>query len=112
MITAIVAMESEAEILLKNATITAKKTLLGKNVYEGVFCGISFSLLLCGVGKANAALGAGATLSIYRPSALLNFGVAGGLNETTRLCEVYSIEKAVQFDFDLTQLNGGKNRYA
>lgn len=108
MITAIVAMESEAEILLKNATITAKKTLLGKNVYEGVFCGISFSLLLCGVGKANAALGAGAALSIYRPSALLNFGVAGGLNETTRLCEVYSIEKAVQFDFDLTQLNGGK----
>ena len=30
MITAIIAMESEAEILLKNATVTAEKTLLGK----------------------------------------------------------------------------------
>lgn len=108
MITAIIAMESEAEILLKNAKITAEKALLGKKTYEGEFCGKKFSLLLCGVGKANAAIGAGAGLAIYRPSALLNFGVAGGLNATTELCAVYSIGKSVQFDFDLTQLNGGK----
>ena len=108
MITAIIAMESEAEILLKNATLTANKTLLGKKAYEGEFCGKKFSLILCGVGKANAAIGAAAGMSAYNPSCLLNFGVAGGLNETTRLCEVYSVAKAVQFDFDLTQLNGGK----
>jgi nucleoside phosphorylase len=30
------------------------------------------------------------------------------LNDGTTLCNVYQIEKAVQFDFDLTQLNGTK----
>ena len=39
---------------------------------------------------------------------LLNFGVAGGLNGGTALCQVYQIESAVQFDFDLVQLNGTK----
>ena len=39
---------------------------------------------------------------------VLNFGVAGGLNEQTELTEVYLIEKAVQYDFDITQLEGGE----
>ena len=108
MITAIIAMESEAEILLKNATVTAEKTLLGKKTYEGEFHGKKFALVICGVGKVNAAVGAAAGITAYRPSSVLNFGVAGGLNESAKLCEVYAINKAVQFDFDLTQLNGGK----
>ncbi len=53
MITAIIAMESEAEILLKNATVTAEKTLLGKKTYEGEFHGKKFALVICGVGKVN-----------------------------------------------------------
>lgn len=108
MITAIIAMKSEAEILLKNATVTAEKTLLGKKTYEGEFHGKKFALVICGVGKVNAAVGAAAGITAYRPSSVLNFGVAGGLNEAAKLCEVYAINKAVQFDFDLTQLNGGK----
>ena len=108
MITAIIAMESEAEILLKNATVTAEKTLLGKKTYEGEFHGKKFALVICGVGKVNAAVGAAAGITAYRPSSVLNFGVAGGLNESAKLCEIYAINKAVQFDFDLTQLNGGK----
>ena len=108
MITAVIAMESEAEILLKNAKITAQKTISGKKVYEGEAYGEKFALVLCGVGKVNAALGAQIALLTYRPQAIINFGVAGGLNERTALCNVYRIEKAVQFDFDLTQLNGGK----
>lgn len=108
MITAIIAMESEAEILLKNATVTAEKTLLGKKTYEGEFHGKKFALVICGVGKVNAAVGTAAGITAYRPSSVLNFGVAGGLNEFAKLCEVYAINKAVQFDFDLTQLNGGK----
>ena len=108
MITEIIAMESEAEILLKNATVTAEKTLLGKKTYEGEFHGKKFALVICGVGKVNAAVGAAAGITAYRPSSVLNFGVAGGLNESAKLCEVYAINKAVQFDFDLKQLNGGK----
>ena len=64
MITAIIAMESEAEILLKNATVTAEKTLLGKKTYEGEFHGKKFALVICGVGKVNAALFANAASAV------------------------------------------------
>ncbi|MGN1061755.1 MAG: 5'-methylthioadenosine/S-adenosylhomocysteine nucleosidase, partial [Candidatus Scatosoma sp.] len=87
---------------------SAEKYILGKKVYEGEAYGEKFALVLCGVGKVNAALGAEIALLTYRPQSLLNFGVAGGLNARTALCGVYAIDKAVQFDFDLTQLNGGK----
>lgn len=107
MIATIIAMQSEAEILLKNANITKETSIFGKKVYEGVAYGKPFVLVVCGVGKVNAAIGATLALSRYEPSALLNFGVAGGLNPSTALCNVYRINKAVQFDFDLTQLNGG-----
>jgi nucleoside phosphorylase len=47
-------------------------------------------------------------ISEFKVRALLNFGVAGGLNNGTELCSVYEIAQAVQFDFDLVQLNGTK----
>lgn len=108
MIAAVIAMESEAEILLHNARIAAQKTICGKKTYEGEAYGKQFVLIVCGVGKVNAAIGATIALTLYSPTAILNFGVAGGLNEKTSLCAVYAIDKAVQFDFDLTQLNGGQ----
>lgn len=108
MIAAVIAMESEAEILLHNARIAAQKTICGKKTYEGEAYGKQFVLIVCGVGKVNAAIGATIALTLYSPTAILNFGVAGGLNERTSLCAVYAIDKAVQFDFDLTQLNGGQ----
>lgn len=108
MIAAVIAMESEAEILLHNARIAAQKTICGKKTYEGEAYGKQFVLIVCGVGKVNAAIGATIALTLYSPEAILNFGVAGGLNEKTSLCAVYAIDKAVQFDFDLTQLNGGQ----
>ena len=54
----------------------------------------------------NAAAGTCAVLE-KGADVVLNFGVAGGLNDKTELTEVYLIERAVQYDFDLTQLNGG-----
>lgn len=108
MIVAVIAMESEAEILLKNAKISRETTIFDKKVYEGEYNGKPFALIVCGVGKVNAAIGASIALLTYKPHAVLNFGVAGALNRNTDLCCVYAIEKAVQFDFDLTQLNGGK----
>ena len=108
MIAAVIAMESEAEILLHNARIAAQKTICGKKTYEGEAYGKQFVLIVCGVGKVNAAIGATIALTLYSPEAILNFGVAGGVNEKTSLCAVYAIDKAVQFDFDLTQLNGGQ----
>lgn len=107
MIGAVIAMDSEAEILLDNTEIENVQTIYGKTVYIGKAYGKDILLVICGVGKVNAAIGACAAIQ-KGADVILNFGVAGGLKSNTQVAEVYLIEKAVQYDFDLTQLNGGK----
>lgn len=108
MIGAVIAMQSEADILLALMKIERSLTVSGKSVHVGTAFGKEIALCVCGVGKVNAALGAQLLVSKFDVDKLLNFGVAGGLNDETKLCGVYQIGAAVQFDFDLTQLNGTK----
>ena len=108
MIGAVIAMQSEADILLDQMQIIRSLTVSGKTVHVGKAFSKDVAVCICGVGKVNAALGAQLLVSKFDVEKLLNFGVAGGLNETTGLCQVYQICSAVQFDFDLVQLNGTK----
>ena len=108
MIGAVIAMQSEADILLDEMQILRSLNVSGKKVHVGTAYGKEVAVCICGVGKVNAALGAQLLVSKFDAEKLLNFGVAGGLNQGTELCNVYQIAAAVQFDFDLTQLNGTK----
>ena len=107
MIGAVIALDSEASALLDNMEVENITTLYGKPVYAGKAFGKDVLLCVCGVGKVNAAAGTCAVLA-KGADIVLNFGVAGGLDDKTELTEVYLIEKAVQYDFDITQLEGGK----
>lgn len=108
MIGAVIAMQSEADILLEQMHVHRSLKVSGKNVHVGKAFGKEIAVCVCGVGKVNAALGAQILVSKFDVKTLLNFGVAGGLNENTKLCAVYQIGAATQFDFDLAQLNGTK----
>lgn len=108
MIGVVIAMQSEADILLSDMKIERSLEISGKPVYVGEAYSKEIALCICGVGKVNAALGTQLLISKFDVDKLFNFGVAGGLNAGTKLCEVYQIGAAVQFDFDLTQLNGTK----
>ena len=108
MIGAVIAMQSEANILLDQMKVERELTVSGKHVYVGRAFGKDVALCLCGVGKVNAALGTQLLVSKFGVEKIVNFGVSGGLNADTKLCEVYQISAAVQFDFDLTELNGTK----
>ena len=108
MIGAVIAMQSEADILLDQMSIQRSLTVSGKTVHVGKAFGRDVALCICGIGKVNAALGTQLLVSKFGVDKLLNFGVAGGLNKSTELCQVYQISSAVQFDFDLTELNGTK----
>lgn len=107
MIGAVIALDSEASALLDNMEVENITTLYGKPVYAGKAFGKDVLLCVCGVGKVNAAAGTCAVLA-KGADIVLNFGVAGGLDDRTELTEVYLIEKAVQYDFDITQLEGGE----
>ena len=108
MIGAVIAMQSEADILLDEMQISSSLTISGKQVHIGKAYGKDIALCVCGVGKVNAALGAQLLISKFNAEKLLNFGVSGSLNAETKLCQVYQIAAATQFDFDLVQLNGTK----
>ena len=108
MIGAVIAMQCEADILLDDMHVYRALTGSGKKVFVGNAYGKEIALIVCGVGKVNAALGAQILVSKFDVKSLINFGVAGGLNKNTELCAVYEIKQATQFDFDLTQLNGTK----
>lgn len=108
MIGAVIAMQSEADILLNEMQISRSLTVSGKKIYVGTAFGKDVAVCVCGVGKVNAALGAQILISKFDAKKLLNFGVAGSLNKETELCSVNQIVAATQFDFDLVQLNGTK----
>ena len=105
---AVIAMQSEADILLEQMEINRSLTVSGKKIYVGRAFEKDVALCVCGVGKVNAALGTQLLVSKFDAKKILNFGVAGSLNQETELCGVYQISAAVQFDFDLVQLNSTK----
>ncbi len=105
MIGCVIAMEREADLLLDQMEIQDTKTLFGKTVHIGRAFGKDVAVVSCGVGKVNAAAGACAAIAVGA-DVVLNFGAAGGLTpENTEIGEVYLIEKAVQYDFDLHEIN-------
>ena len=106
MIGCVIAMDSEAEILLDSMEIENIKTMYGKTVHIGRAFGKEIALVVAGEGKVNAAAGTCAAIA-QGADMILNFGVAGGLKpDRTQVAELYLIEKAVQYDFDLVQLSG------
>ena len=99
------AMQKEADALLAKAEIKKEFTQFGKKLWEGQSCGVPFTLVLTGVGKTNAA--ASAMLALARGAdRLLNIGVAGGITPRAKIGSLWQIDRAVQYDFDLSAING------
>lgn len=104
----VAAMQCEADILLDRMDIETCVTRCDKPIYTGKAFGQDVALIISGVGKVNAACGAQILTDLYGARAIVNFGVAGGIRGNTEVCGVYQISKAVQYDFDLSGLNGTK----
>jgi 5'-methylthioadenosine/S-adenosylhomocysteine nucleosidase len=64
-------------------------------------------ILGTGVGKVAAAMNTQRAIADHHPDAIVFVGVAGGLGDTSRL-DVIIAKDAVQWDVDITPINGGK----
>lgn len=100
----VIAMEKEAAPILAAADFT-KRELFGKTLYEGELFGKECAVIICGVGKVNAAAGALLAVTLGADE-VVNIGVAGGLHSGLEVGGVYSVSAAVQYDFDISQLDG------
>ena len=64
-------------------------------------------LYVSGVGKVCAAAAAQKAICDGADE-ILNCGVAGGLDTAMNICNVFEVERAVEYDFDLVELNGSR----
>ena len=104
----VIAMDKEAQPVLNAINIERDITYCGKRLVTGKLSGESIGIVICGVGKVNAACGTQIAIDELGADAIINVGVAGGLNGGVKVGEIYAISDVVQYDFDLTQLNGTK----
>lgn len=104
----IVAMFKEAEPIVKKLDKIIADKVCGKRVFYGSIAGRKVSVLVCGVGKVNAAMGAQIAYSHLSADIVINIGVAGGLNDSVKVGEIYEVCEAIQYDFDLSAINNTK----
>lgn len=83
----------------------SERTACERRVILGKIDGREVGVVVCGVGKVNAAAGTQYAIDCLGADKIVNIGVAGGLNKSTEVGKIYSISHAVQYDFDLVQLN-------
>jgi adenosylhomocysteine nucleosidase len=105
MICFVIAMDSEAKPVLANMTDTNCTIVHDKKIYKGNLCERQCAVVVCGVGKVNAAAGAQYAIDVLSADTIVNIGVAGGLNDSLKVGNIYNISHVVQYDFDLIQLN-------
>lgn len=106
MIGIISAMEIEMELLKKGMIIREEKVISASTYYIGTFCEKEIVLVQCGVGKVNAAMCAQTLILMFKPSLIINLGVAGGIGKNIKIGDLVVVTSCVQHDFDTSILDG------
>ena len=104
----IVAMLKEAEPIVRQFDSIVEHNVFGRRAFIGRLNGEKLSVIVSGVGKVNAAVCTQIAYDYLSADIIINIGVAGGLNNTVEIGEMYEIYSAVQYDFDLSEVNGTK----
>lgn len=103
----VIAMDCEAECVIRHLANAVESRHFGRRVVVGKLNGTeNAAVVVSGVGKSNAAAATQLALSLFRPTRIVNLGVAGGLKPSMAVGEIYAVESAVEYDFDLAALNG------
>ncbi len=102
----VTAMECEADAVVRNLSNVDDSLLFGRRIVRGSLDGVDTAVVVAGVGKVNAAAGTQLAISDLGARAIINVGVAGGLDPSMDVGVVYRASRAVEYDFDLSKVNG------
>ncbi len=102
----VIAMDKEAACVAANLENPREERLYGRRVVRGTLGGEDALIVVSGVGKSNAAAATQLALQLTDAKTIINLGVAGGLEPAMKIGDIYEVEDAVQYDFDLTEING------
>lgn len=96
------AMEVEVAHLTARMTDTVAHSRAGRTVYTGTLEGCPVAVVRSGIGKAAAAGTAQMLIDVFGVTALINTGMAGGLDPRLQIKDLVVGTDAVHHDFDLT----------
>lgn len=103
MIGIIGAMEEEVTQLKAKMNIKETKTLKKLNFYIGSLHNKDIVVVRCGIGKVNAALCTQIMIDNFDIHAVINTGVAGGLDDKLSIGDIVISSDTIQHDFDTTK---------
>lgn len=104
----IFAMDEELNALLKYLEIEKEYNIFDLKFYEGRINDNRCILTKVGIGKVNSARGTQILIDNMSVDIIINIGVAGGISNTLKVCDIVVGEKLVQHDFDITAFNHEK----
>ena len=99
------AMTVEVETLKSQLKDMKESTRAGMTFYEGTLENLPVVLVVCGVGKVNAALCVQVLCDCFGVTHIVNTGVAGSLCAELDIGDFVISEKAMYHDFDCSSLN-------
>ena len=105
MIGIIGAMEGELSLLCKTmGKFDTRKTGVFE-FYTGKIEGKDVTILLCGIGKVNAAVGCALLIQQFKPGCVINTGSAGGIKPDLKVGDAIISTGLVYHDVDVTGFN-------
>lgn len=107
-ISIIFAMQEELIELKKYLHINNEKKIYDLIFYEATLNNQNIILTESGIGKTNAARTTQILIDYYKPEAIFNIGVAGGIAKNLKVGDVIISTSLVQHDFDITAFNHPK----
>ncbi len=99
------AMSVEVETLKNKLEKLRVISCCGMDFYEGILEGLPVVVVVCGVGKVNAAMCAQILCCIFSVTHIVNTGVAGSLDAKLDIGDFVISSDAVYHDFDCHILN-------
>jgi len=105
MIGVIAAMEKELSILCEAMGKFETVKIEGFEFYTGKIEKKDVTLLCCGIGKVNAAIGCALLIHQFKPSCVINTGSAGGIDPSLKVGDAVISTGLIYHDVDVTAFN-------
>ena len=94
------AMEYEVGQLIDALEDVSVERHLGRDFYAGTLDDVPVVVVMCGIGKVNAALCAHSLIAFYGVTHVINTGCSGSLDPTLDIGDIVVARDAVQHDMD------------
>lgn len=104
MIGIICAMQIEADGIIAISQNIETEEIAGMKFTTGTLHGKDIAVVVCGVGKVNAAMCAVVLIEKYNPDVVINSGVGGALSPVVSIGDIVVATKSVQHDMNTTAL--------